>query len=288
MSAMSAMHINTCDISVFIGKSKYDIVTPFERLWKNNDWDNYKRLSETLSEESQDLLLSKKAKIEKYLPKSNSVLVGSSENSSTPDEKKKFLFTELSKSDLSVEKKQELTECINSVVNTNHGIKNEAKVIDIVSKKHHISIDTNNKLYKKEIVPNVLIVGRVDGLCDDFIIEVKNRMNGFFDKVRDYEMTQVQIYMWLLDNIKYVLLEEHYNDKVKSTQIFKDQEYIDDILESLKGFIANFQKFLVSEKIKLEYLNKNSFAKAVYIRSLIESGKSGFKDGSNIVCSIVD
>ena len=37
--------LNSSDIAAFIGQNKWDIVTPFERLWKKCDKSGYKNTS---------------------------------------------------------------------------------------------------------------------------------------------------------------------------------------------------------------------------------------------------
>ena len=61
----------------------------------------------------------------------------------------------------------------------------------------------NDELFRKDaVLPSgrrVTILGRIDGKLDDEIVEVKNRMRHFFDRVPLYERIQVQLYLWLTD-----------------------------------------------------------------------------------------
>ena len=142
------MYVNVSDIATFIGQNKWDIVTPFERLWKNNDYsflDLVKESQETSPETTKDMTLTKKEKIEKYL--TTDCL---NDNSITPTEKKKILTEAIAAhTDLSSKEKDVLVDCVVSTVNTEHGIKNEEKVIEILNKTQDINIVRENKLYKK-------------------------------------------------------------------------------------------------------------------------------------------
>ena len=118
------VYINTSDIAAFIGQSKWDIVTPFERFWKNND----KGFS-ALVDSNSNVGLTNKEVVEKCIGK----------------EKVTSIINDVSLSH--DEKKDQITEAcitaggeanissIQSLVNTEHGIKNEEKVIKIIEEK---------------------------------------------------------------------------------------------------------------------------------------------------------
>jgi hypothetical protein len=263
------MYVNVSDVATFIGQTKWDIVTPFERFWKNND----KSYNETTQElQKQGLLhsdtgLTKMEKIEKYIsPETLKVL---SDNTKTPKEKKEEILKSI---DNELENADVLVECVNSTVNTTHGIESEEKVANAFNVKRNVTLQRDNKLYKKQFMEGSFLCGRVDGLHDDYIVEIKNRMNGFFNRVRDYENTQVQMYMWILGDREYTILEECYKGETKSTMIYKDTDYIEYVIELLVAFIVRFTEFIKTGD-KEEYFKKTDFQKGVFIRKMIGVSK---------------
>jgi hypothetical protein len=231
------MYVNVSDVAAFIGQSKWDIVTPFERFWKNNDKEFNIILEElkndaTCIEAVKDTGLTRKEIISKYIGPEvmNSVL----DDTTLTSSEKKTKIKEACGTNAS-------NDCVESLVNTEHGIRNEEKVIKIIEETKKEKVDRSNKLYKKEISQGIVLCGRIDGLCDGYIVEVKNRMNGFFSSLREYENTQVQLYMWMLDGIEYTNLEEHYKGETKTTRVYKDEEYIEEIIERLQSFCDNLE-----------------------------------------------
>ena len=263
------MYVNVSDVASFIGQSKWDIITPFERLWKNNDPDFDSIILENRKVLGvEDTGLTKKQKIEKYIgQESLDIINDKTITSAFKKAKIKKILKEINVPDST--DKEVLESCIESTVNTEYGIRNEEKVIDIINKVNDIKIDRKNKLYIKEFMPGCNLCGRVDGLYDNYIIEVKNRMRGFFKGVRDYENTQVQLYMWMLESTEYVNLEEHYNNKTKTTKIYKDNDYIEYVIEILSIFARQFKNFLNDTTLKKSYLSKSKYEKEIFIKDMI-------------------
>jgi hypothetical protein len=64
-------------------------------------------------------------------------------------------------------------------------------------------------------------VGRVDRIQTNedgsrMLVEIKNRANGFFNKVRDYEEVQCRVYLEMLGDVEYCRLVETYEGESKS------------------------------------------------------------------------
>ena len=66
-------------------------------------------------------------------------------------------------------------------------------------------------------------------------MEIKNRMNGLFKRIRDYENVQVQTYLAMTGMAKAKLIEQ-YNDARMSHDIAMDNELWSDTLGTLKEF----------------------------------------------------
>lgn len=290
---MKTVFINTSDIAVFVNQSKWDIVTPFERLWKkcDSEYDSIiKSARDSCGENTEQLenvkriVLDKKKQVEEYInPEILKKHLESKTESVTV--KRKNINSLINSLDISPDTKIKLQEHTSNLVNTTHGVINEQQVVDIYEKKFNVTLDTSQKFYKKQLCTSGtngtqytwMICGKVDGIYDDatnekesYIVEIKNRVRGFFKSVRDYENTQVQIYMWILENYEYTMLEEHYNGKIKSTKVYKDNDYINDILSRLSGFIHNFeQQFLNVPSVKNDYIFMTSHDKQEFIESLM-------------------
>lgn len=109
-----------------------------------------------------------------------------------------------------------IKEYMNSYINKNRGIKNENKIIKEYSKKNNTNITNNNsKLYKHKLFSidkyNFFLCGKIDGIENDELIEIKNRKNRLFYNIPEYEQIQVQCY-FILTNLKKGKLIENYND----------------------------------------------------------------------------
>jgi hypothetical protein len=288
---MKTVFINTSDIAAYIGQNKWDIITPFERLWKKCDSD-YDSIVDTVKQVYKDdkeklekvnvLVLDKKQQVEQYI-KPETLKKHLESTSDTVAEKTKNINTLINKLEISPDEKIKLQQHTSSLVNTTHGIMNEQKVVDIYEKKFNVILDTSQKFHKKQLSTDYeskytwMICGKVDGIYDStvdgeesYIVEIKNRVKGFFNNVRNYENTQVQMYMWMLEKYGYTMLEEHYKGKIKSTKVYKDTGYTRYVLGTLVDFIKNFEeKFLNDKETKLDYVVMSSYDKTEFIESLM-------------------
>lgn len=168
--------------------------------------------------------------------------------------------TETNKS-LNTEMKNSFKESLFSHINKTHGIKKEESSLEKYEKKFGIVLDTSQKMFYKDFYKSrkglsYVICGKMDGIdnLNKKIIEVKNRTNGFFNDIRDYEMTQMQLYM-LLTNFAECELVEQYRDQIKISHIPRDSLIITEILDKLTRFIDCFEDFLdESINTKREYI----------------------------------
>ena len=109
----------------------------------------------------------------------------------------------------------------------------------------------------------------MDGIDEEnkIIIEVKNRTRCFFNSVRDYEMTQIQIYMYLKDYDNSILVEK-LNNKIKKTSIKYNENTT---LFELQQFIREFDMFMNSDELKKEYVLNNHDEKNNILNNLFFS-----------------
>jgi hypothetical protein len=227
-----------------------------------------KKELETVNEKI-DINLSKSERVEKTLGAAFQIDIKETIKDQSKDIEtiKKETLEKIEKLTISDTKKTELINDTETIINTNHGIIREDDAIKMFETKYKVKLDTsqqyNKRLFHTDINAEWIIGGKVDGLyrsnenrTDDYVVEVKNRAKCFFNSLRDYEKTQIQLYMWIL-NLNQARLVEKYKDKIKITQIFRDEDYIQDVLDYLKMFVDSFDKFLKSNKT-----NKTKFVEA--------------------------
>jgi hypothetical protein len=128
---------------------------------------------------------------------------------------------------LSKEQKGMVCEHLRKMMYTTHGTNSEDTTADLDEAELH----KDEKFYTLDVVTikgtRYEIVGRIDRyqMKDDgskILVEIKNRTKGLFNKVRIYEMVQVQTYLQML-GLQEARLIEQFNNERKSYNIEKDQ-----------------------------------------------------------------
>jgi len=316
---MNRIYINISDIPTYLGRARWDLQRPIERLWEKynkTDFLNFKNNCQELSFEkdiknilqNDDLVNNLDSCIEsndteKILEIVDKLNISVSENEIKNIESVKkiinnkiddikfesnkkvetFKYTDeqliqqkLKTTDINElktekhtnNKKQDIIKNITdnvikekakSLINKSHGINNENNALYVYEKQTNITLDKTQKYYSKFLFNynnnDWYIGGKMDGIDveNKTIIEVKNRTRCFFNNVRDYEMTQIQIYMYLKDYNNSVLVEK-LNNKIKKTNIKYNEDYLNTTLFELKEFIKEFDMFMNSDELKKEYV----------------------------------
>ena len=230
----------------------------------NIDLDQQQRLIKSIGEENVQLLQSAVVETE---------------------DKQKNITTILENMNLEKDKLAVLQRETTSFINKTHGTLREDSAIEIYEQKSGVKLDTSQKFYKRQIKLSTqfewCIGGRLDGIYIDkehpersYIVEIKNRMRGFFSTLRDYEKTQIHIYMYML-SIPVAKLVEKYNDKIRITVIHQDDDYLNDVLEYLHIFAEGFEhKFLNDINTKSRFVSSDSSEKQMIIRKLYLNKRS--------------
>lgn len=243
-----------------------------------------------ITEKVENITLTQTEKIEKDL--GNIITNTIACKSKTTNDKRKItneaIDNLLKNGKIKNEQKQELLKQTESLINKTHGTLKEDAAINIFEKQFNVKLDTSQNYYKYNITSTSnydwYIGGKMDGLfidlvnCENnYVVEVKNRVKGFFNSVREYELTQIQLYL-LLTGYNKAKLVEKYNSKIRVTDINIQHDYINDTLEYLKIFIHNFIKFLNDFNLKMEYISlneseKNKFLDKLYIKEITKLRK---------------
>jgi len=228
-----------------------------------------------LEEKMDDIQLDQKQKLEKMMGKD----VIEKVNKNDINENNQTIDVVIENMNISNEKKKLLRKEAESYVNKTHGTKTEVDAITMFEEKFNVKLDTSQEFYKrhlKEISKDSeydwYICGKVDGLYTNgkerYIVEVKNRTKAFFTSLRDYEKTQVHLYMYMLDISKAKLVEK-YKQKLRITEIYENREYTEDIVKYLGVFINAFEKkFLNAFDKKSEYITSSLDEKKVLLKKL--------------------
>jgi nicotinamide mononucleotide adenylyltransferase len=329
---MKSVYLNISEISSFIGYNPYDNITPFERLWKRCDSEEYNSLlnkmcvsllytqvefkdikesEEKIQEEFKNKNITKRQynikikdieekkkivsnSIEEIVSKIDNIKLTKSEQiekSLGTDTLNKIndslVSTEIKRDqikkiienkDIDDKSKEILLKQTENVINTTHGVLKEDSAIAQYEEKFKVKLDVSQYYNKKQFIQtklfNYYIGGKVDGLYIDsdpsksYVVEVKNRTKGFFSSLRDYENTQIQLYMWILE-LNEAKLVEKYKDKLRITVIYRDQIFIDSIMEYLSIFVNNFENnFILKNKTKELYINKSEYEKKIFFNKL--------------------
>ena len=142
---------------------------------------------------------------------------------------------------------KEVKHYVNGFINKQRGIKNEGKIIEKYEGKHKTKISNNNDcLYKLKLFNlgdySINICGKIDGIENNELIEVKNRRNRLFTFIPEYEQIQTEIYFRLTNLCKGKLIQ-NYNETQSIMEIKLNNELWDMILKE----IFNVSELIISQ-----------------------------------------
>lgn len=142
--------------------------------------------------------------------------------------------------------------------NTENGLNNESKIIELYQSMKKVTIKDNNKKshvvfinknYDKLLYYTPRIVGYVDGIVDNeddrYIVEIKDRQRKIFDEIPVHEITQMTVYM-KMTNIYKCHHIERYKEKLKTEIIYFDEKIWNKIEEKIIDFVDYFEKIYFS------------------------------------------
>lgn len=233
-----------------------------------------------LTQKVESISLTQSEKIEKDLGKDIITTIASS--SKETQDKRKITNEAIDKLEkqgkIKKEQKDELLKQTESLINKTHGTLKEDSAIKIFEKENNVVLDTAQKYFKFQLKQTSTrtwyVGGKMDGIYIDdenpdnsYVVEVKNRTKGFFNSLRDYEKTQIQLYL-LLTGLKQAKLVEKFNSRIRVTNVHIEQDYIDDILEYLSIFIDNMSLFLKNYNMKMDYLDMSENEKKKFLNKL--------------------
>lgn len=260
------IYINASELAGLINKNKYNsqedvIYDILCRIRKEKNLSDNKKLKVINKDELVELLLLfqqselldnatclkykeeiKKNKDADVTELSKTILNKASEKSvktANTDESKK-MQTNIEKNIKKVMKNknvEKVNEYLNGHINKKRGIVNEDKIIKKYEKKNDTLIkDNNSKLYKMKLFDinehTIYICGKIDGIENNELIEVKNRRNRLFEFIPLYEQIQTEVYFRLTD-LKKGKLIQNYNDTQSVIEINSSDTLWDTIITEL-------------------------------------------------------
>jgi hypothetical protein len=259
--------INISEIAIITGDNTFKTRREFFiDFWRKNakaDYQKYSSMTEFVKETDMDVIqkIAKANNIDLNTDLENCAM---SRNTTDLNSLKNEILKKIDKLD-SV-KKAEISASIKNVTNTKFGIKNEYDVAILYNKLTGLTIVKDNKYRKIELARCddiiFLLGGKIDGICAEngCIIEIKNRVNRIFYELRGYEKVQIMCYLFLHSAERGQLVEalkKKDGTDINVIDIEYDHIYMNGIKEKLIKFIAFFVKFMTSEKMKMDILQKN-------------------------------
>lgn len=180
---------------------------------------------------------------------------------------------------------------LKNIAHTSFGTKEEQSAIYAYEKARdgNVKVIIDDRFVKmpiyQDVVKNELwyVGGKIDGyLADGTLIEIKNRIYRFFNRVRKYEDAQVQTYLQILGLKNAHLVESLKTDKEAEVNVLpierNDEFWYYYVLPHLLGFIKFFHLFLRDDFMKAYILmgDKDDAEQMIltYIDSYIDYSKS--------------
>lgn len=279
------IHISASELAILTGHNSYkDKKELYIKFWKKywrHDYDSIiseysvKNKKPKLPETSSQTI-SRMAK-EHNIPKETISEIYSASKKDTTSLMLKTKNAAINKTLKNIPKKhqEEFLKSANSLTYTNFGTKNESTGIDVYNRIKLVDVTITNKYFHNDIFiieeseghPDIWSLGgKIDGIVEidgeEIIVEIKNRMRGLFNSLRDYEKVQCFAYMFIL-NKKCVHLAEYYKQNLEEDNRnmniieikWDDNFWYNEVLNKLSLFVDDFYKFLESHQRKIDILS---------------------------------
>jgi hypothetical protein len=138
-----------------------------------------------------------------------------------------------------------------SEIQKQRGIRLENIVEDNYEKKTGSSINERNS-YTQFECDDYKLIGYVDGMIDDKVMETKNRKR-YWVEPPEYDIIQLRCYMFMKGKLDGILFENFPGRESRSTNILWDDEEWDDIHDSLCEVASYINNITLKEVEELAY-----------------------------------
>jgi hypothetical protein len=277
------IHISASELAVITGHNTYrDKSELYVKYWKKYWKSDYDRiLSKIASLDKKTKLPETSSETVQRIAKENNIsatelsklYMASKEKDTGKMQAKKDAVLNSVLSQLPESQKKDFAKAANSVAFTGFGTRNETNAVKIYEGITGNKVDTLNKYFHDDVFiieefegkPDVWSIGgKIDGIFTNLdgtktILEIKNRVNGLFKKLRDYEKVQCFAYMFML-NHKCVHLAECYKKKEGSEMHiipieWDDTFWFNSVISPVSAFVDDFYEFLKSDNRKIEMIS---------------------------------
>lgn len=185
-------------------------------------------------------------------------------------------------SELPQAEKNKILPNIKSKLNCSYGINNENNAIQLYTKLTNNEIyECNDKLLKIECTPsgtkcnNFYICGKIDGktMIDniEYIVEIKNRKNRFYDYIPKYENIQLILYTKLCNNKNICFIQKLSNEiKIKYiNNLDNDNAIYNDIINKLELYNNLIVKLQNDEHERHRFLSYDNNQRYLYLKQIL-------------------
>ncbi len=188
-------------------------------------------------------------------------------------------------SELPSTEKNKILPNIKSKLNCSYGINNENNAIQLYTKLTNNEIyECNDKLLKIECTPfgtkcsngnNFYICGKIDGktMIDniEYIVEIKNRKNRFYDYIPKYENIQLILYTKLCNNKNICFIQKLSNEiKIKYiNNLDSDNVIYNDIINKLGLYNNLIVKLQNDEHERHTFLSYDNTQRYLYLKQIL-------------------
>lgn len=270
------IYIFASELSVLVGLNKYK--NPSEvllKLWRTNFKTEYQKIEKKMKDGSLQQALEENGqqKLEriskKYVDKTQKIKAElekcqKSQNITEMKQSQQKMLDHCQ--DLEEKDKVEIQKAIYEVTNTHFGTVQENKSLHIYTQLTNQPVIKLSSFHKRPLIQsgdNIWFLGgKLDGILEDkTIIEVKNRMNGLFKSVREYEKIQTHAYMYIFHSNLSQIVETYMKGKNPECGILEvefDKKFWKSIISRVLKFIHYFNKFLKNEKLQIKLLQQGS------------------------------
>jgi len=253
--------IYSSELAVITGHNTYkDVSEIILKLWQKNFPEDFQQIldEKKIVVESPDEYIQRISKENKLdiKEKLNSCL--NSDDVIDMNKKQKEIIKQLGS--VSEKDRQMIKDCIKEKTNTNFGTKHENNGVEKYEEEYGDTVKKVDTFFKKFVYSGEYewyVGGKIDGINkDNVLIEVKNRMNRLFYKLRDYEKVQIFSYLYILEITKARLVEcfkKKDSCNINVIDVDFDQDFWDnEILSKIVSFSSMFENFMKNRTKRLE------------------------------------
>lgn len=178
-------------------------------------------------------------------------------------------------SKLSLTEKNKILPNIQSKLNCSYGSNNEDNAIKLYTNLTNNKVyECNDKLLKIEC-NNFYICGKIDGKTkidgNEYIVEIKNRKNKYYEFIPKYENIQLILYTKLCNNNNICFIQKLSNEiKIKYiNDLDSDDTIYNDIINKLELYNNLIIKLQNNKHERHKFLSFNNIRRYMYLKQIL-------------------